>query len=374
MIKEDSYGNLSGPGDYSESPESVLITKYLNGEATHEEINTLNEWLDADIEHRKQFRELHETWLLIAAEKINHDIDNETDWTTLSAKFTTPTEKNISTYVSDINIETGNKIASEEQTETDSSEPKRGILKQLTTAYGRIAAAFLLILAAATVIFYLVRSPNDIILSAETGILTRELPDGSVVSLMEGSTVQYADDFSEKRDITLDGVAYFIVSHDPQHPFTVHSKNARIRVMGTSFNVNTLEEANMISVVLAIGKIALFFEGDESQQLIMEPGERANIHTKIKSINKAVNTDPNYNAWLTKEIIFNGNKLSEIVITLEEVYGTEISITNTALEECTLTATFHRQTLDEVMQVIASTLGCTITKQRQNYLIDGKCE
>lgn len=374
MITEDSYGNLSASGDYSESPESVLITKYLNGEATHEEINTLNEWLDADIEHQKQFRELNETWLLIAAEKINHDIDNETDWTTLSAKFTSATEIKFSTYVSDINTETGNNIASEEQTETDSSKPQRGILKQLTTTYGRIAAVLLLLIAAATVIFYLVRSPGDIILTAESGILTRELPDGSVVSLMEGSTVQYADDFSEKRDITLDGVAYFNVRHDSQHPFTVHSENARIRVLGTSFNVSTMQGANMISVVLATGKIALFFKGEESQQIIMTPGERANINTKSKSIDKAVNTDPNYNAWLTKEISFNGNPLSEIVATLEEVYGAEISIANTALEDCTLTATFHRQPLDEVMQVIASTLGCTITKQGQNYLIDGKCE
>lgn len=65
------------------------------------------------------------------------------------------------------------------------------------------------------------------------------LPDGSRVWLNAESSLSYPGSFGgrERREVTLQGEAYFEVAPDSLHPFVVETAALQTQVLGTSFNV-----------------------------------------------------------------------------------------------------------------------------------------
>lgn len=68
------------------------------------------------------------------------------------------------------------------------------------------------------------------------------LPDGSKIWLNAGTTMQYPISFmANKREVILNGEAYFEVAKNEKAPFIVSTPNhSAIRVLGTRFNVKAL--------------------------------------------------------------------------------------------------------------------------------------
>ena len=89
------------------------------------------------------------------------------------------------------------------------------------------------------------------------GEYTVTLSDGTVVYLNSGSELRYPVAFGvERRDVFLSGEGYFEVAKDAKRPFFVNADKLKIRVYGTSFNVNTYNLAN-VETVLVEGKIGI---------------------------------------------------------------------------------------------------------------------
>lgn len=67
------------------------------------------------------------------------------------------------------------------------------------------------------------------------------LPDSTKVYLKPTSTLFYeANDFTHNRKVHLFGEAYVEVTKDAKHPFSVVCNNATIKVLGTKFNVQSM--------------------------------------------------------------------------------------------------------------------------------------
>lgn len=328
-----------------------LLTRYFLGETTPEEITGLSEWLSSNPLNMKLFDEYRQTWLLTVKDNITSNTDIDKEWKDLEEKL---------------------KHSSTSGYPAPAIRKKQGIFPLSTT--WKVAAALLVLAVIAATLIYTSLSPKMVEVYAEEGNLEQVLPDGSVVMLYRGSTIEYPVEFVNKeRRITLEGVAFFNVTHDPSHPFVVAGNNVRIKVLGTTFQVNTIEDDKMVSVVLATGSVSVYFRNRESEQLILNPGEMALISTDNKTMQKSANSNPNFNAWLTGTITFNNTGLREVIATLEEVYQTKIVIENEESANCTLTATFNRQSFEEVMQVISTTLDLQITTSNNVTYINGAC-
>jgi ferric-dicitrate binding protein FerR (iron transport regulator) len=107
-----------------------------------------------------------------------------------------------------------------------------------------------------------------------------ELPDGSKVWLNAGSSLEYPVAFAgAKREVKLDGEAYFEIAHDKQHPFFVNIPDGRgedlkIQVLGTSFNAMAYGDEAKIQTTLLEGAIRLS-RGKRAANI--QPGEGATI-------------------------------------------------------------------------------------------------
>jgi len=87
---------------------------------------------------------------------------------------------------------------------------------------------------------------------------TLKLEDGTVVTLYPGSELVFPSFFGDKeRDVKLTGEGYFNVEKDPSRPFHVTAGEAKISVLGTSFNVRAYESETKIETALVSGKVLI---------------------------------------------------------------------------------------------------------------------
>lgn len=81
------------------------------------------------------------------------------------------------------------------------------------------------------------------------------LPDGSKVWLNESTELRYTDNFRENRQLHLTGEAFFQVTPDAEHPFTVETGALSVTVLGTEFNLAAYPGTEQTVVSLASGKV-----------------------------------------------------------------------------------------------------------------------
>ena len=93
------------------------------------------------------------------------------------------------------------------------------------------------------------------------------LDDGTEVWLNADSKLKYPIAFSgESREVILSGEAYFDVAKNKDCPFIIQSQDYKIRVLGTTFNLNNYEDSEELQLTLCTGKVLMNF-GEEQLKL-----------------------------------------------------------------------------------------------------------
>ena len=194
------------------------------------------------------------------------------------------------------------------------------------------AAAVLLILSG----LYLYRSdlsklvaqpPTHQLLSAAAERKQVSLPDGTKVWLSPNSKLAYPDKFEgTARHVTLEGEAFFEVTHDASHPFVIKSGELSTTVLGTSFNVSAYTQQNTINVTLVTGKVAVALIGQNTTRRdTITANQRIIVDKAASSISKV--DYPDAAAFLNKRLglyEYRGAALQEVIGDLENQYGIKI--------------------------------------------------
>ena len=182
------------------------------------------------------------------------------------------------------------------------------------------------------------------------------LSDGTKVMLNAGSEFRYPVNFikGKKREVFLQGEAYFDVAHDARHPFVVEANALDIQVLGTKFNVANYKEDVSTEVVLVDGSVMLQSntETAEKSQTILSPGFKGIFKKSEKTIEtKEVNTAI-YTAWTDGFVVFREAPFQNILKKLERHYNVKIRNTNTTLanERFNATIDVENDTIDQVLE------------------------
>jgi ferric-dicitrate binding protein FerR (iron transport regulator) len=318
-----------------------LIARYFFGEASPEEIKELETWVKADPANAAIFSEYGKTWKLVNNTGIESSIDVELEWKTLASKL----------QIDTVELQQTNPGLQRAKSEIEHHRSK--ILYWSV----RIAAIFILLAVPAFFLYRYSTTPVEKQLTASGAMAEQTLPDGTIVTLNTGATLSYPSRFEGSfRRVTLKGEAWFEVTHDKTKPFIISSENARIRVVGTSFSVNTQAREGTKEIILSSGLVSVYFENSPEKTTMLFPGEKAELIPDGCAIIKSVNEDVNFLSWKTKRIIFNDTPLSEAAALLTKVYHTNIRLSGEGLNNCRITATFDRQSLESVLNVLKATL------------------
>ncbi len=141
------------------------------------------------------------------------------------------------------------------------------------------------------------------------------LPDGSKVWLNNAAVLQYPREFSgNRRNVHLEGEAYFEVTKDRQRPFTVESDAMRVRVLGTSFNFKCDFSGNRRNVHL---EGEAYFEVTKDRQ---RPFTVESDAMRVRVLGTSFNFKCDRHCWIAEatliegEIEVKGNKEEGMVI------------------------------------------------------------
>ena len=144
------------------------------------------------------------------------------------------------------------------------------------------------------------------------------LADGTRVWLNSDTKFRFPTYFSgETREVYVEGEAYFAVSKDAEHPFIVHTGGARVKVLGTEFNLCAYPEERVVTT-LAKGKVEV---ADGTCKVCLQPGEQAIYNKSVNNIEVRKVDVTLYSSWLKGVFEFENMSLREIGKQLSRWYG-----------------------------------------------------
>lgn len=98
------------------------------------------------------------------------------------------------------------------------------------------------------------------------------LSDGTEVWMNADSRLHFPTKFTgNKREVKLEGEAYFKVAHDAEHPFTIHTDKVQTEVLGTEFNMRAYTHSPA-HVTLVNGSVKIKMN-EIDREVVLSPGE-----------------------------------------------------------------------------------------------------
>ncbi|HET7898859.1 MAG TPA: FecR domain-containing protein, partial [Flavisolibacter sp.] len=192
----------------------------------------------------------------------------------------------------------------------------------------KVAAVVFIIAGAAYLTLRLAKPSTDFIavVNPSGKIQAVHLPDQSIVWLNAASELQYAKNFSEHRDIKLKGEAFFEVSHDAAHPFTVTAGELKTKVLGTSFNIKAYPAEETATVSLVTGRVEV---SEKSGVLaVLQPSMQLQFNKQTHKASTAALDSNTVLAWKNGRLQFEGESFGSIAQTLERWYGVSFHFTD----------------------------------------------
>ncbi|MDR1406999.1 MAG: FecR family protein [Tannerella sp.] len=184
-------------------------------------------------------------------------------------------------------------------------------------AWRTAAAAAAIILACVFSALYIagrIHAPEKKLLvlrnEANAQTLAAMLHDGSVVYLSEQTSLTYPDRFSgDRREVTLNGEAFFEVNGDSDCPFFIDTDLATVEVTGTAFNVRSGDHAPFLLSVRD-GEVRVSLKNSRRHAVSAKAGETVSLDAGQLQLGK---TDRYRSGGNFKRIHFRDERLEHIV-------------------------------------------------------------
>ena len=190
----------------------------------------------------------------------------------------------------------------------------------------------------------------------------------------------------EKREIFLEGEAFFEVSKNASRPFYVYNNNIVTHVLGTSFNVKVNPKNQQVEVSVRTGRVEVYenipdakVTATKNNGVILRPNQKviydqqtrqfvaslADVPLPIVEELKTEKPDP-------LNFVFEAAPLKTVLGNLEKSYGIEIVTKNESIYKCLFTGDVSRQDLYTQLDIICQSVQAAYEVKGTMILIKGK--
>lgn len=201
------------------------------------------------------------------------------------------------------------------------------------------------------------------------------LPDKSEVWVNTGSSVRYdITGFNKgKREIHLDGEAFFTVTKDNTNPFKVVTEFADVEVTGTSFNVKAIGESGIFETVLAEGSVELTTKKGIEKKVELHQNERVVFDPATKKLSVQHADVEMYTCWRNGEILFRDATLNDLIKELERIYDIRFRVSDPELRETRFRGMFgYNNNIISALEKIKKTAGIDYRIENKEVILSGK--
>lgn len=231
----------------------------------------------------------------------------------------------------------------------------------------RIAASIAIIIGLGLLAYRIFNDRvKEVTVVAQQAVLSDTLSDGSVVTVNKGSSISYQSKFKgETRQVALKGEAFFNVTPNKKKPFVISVNDVQITVVGTSFNVKTINGNTEVVVETGIVKVTR-----AGKTVELRANEETTINAKDSLLTKEKVSDQLYKYYRTKEFVCDDTPLWKLVEVINEAYNSHIVIGDPALKNMSLTTTFNNESLEQVLNVISITFNIKIVREGDTIILE----
>lgn len=335
------------------------IIQFIEGNIGEAEKQLVESWMNAGSQNRKLFNRIKEVWMVPEEIGALRKEQIEKDWSNVLLKI--------------------------QKSENGSSEAlqtttKRNSLK----SFIRIAASVLIIAS----IFgaYLAGrfrqsqmneprlSYNEIVVpnGQRSQII---LSDSSHVWINAGSKLRFANQFDgDKREVWLDGEAFFNITKDDEKPFYVHTSDLNVKVHGTSFNIAAYANEDIIETSLLEGSVSIQTngtQGGQSEEVFLKPSHKA-LFLKREDVKVSEETRREFSqplvankiiiskpvdiktavSWTEGKLVFSDETFDHIVVELERKYDVRIFVEDETINKTKYTGVLKNISIEQALKAI----------------------
>lgn len=307
-----------------------IISKYLNHEATEEELIHLNTWLEESEENKEELFRLRNAYVLT----------------------------NVLSFADSITIES--------KSDTDNKVKKRRFSFYPFAKYAAVVCGTAIL----SIGYMMMKDYNQgevlqtlTVNEGERAQLT--LADGTQIWLNANTVISYPDNFNRRnRSVNLKGEAYFKVAKNKDLPFIVNAENIDVKVLGTEFNVKAYNDENTIEVQVTEGKVQVY-KDDADSAYYLTANEMISFD-KSNSLFTEAGFDASAENWREGKYVFNNKPLSLIIKQLERIYAVHFIVNDTRLlDEIYYGEVNVNDPITKIMEIIS-------INGRFNYAINDK--
>ncbi|HPD94405.1 MAG TPA: FecR family protein [Tenuifilaceae bacterium] len=242
--------------------------------------------------------------------------------------------------------------------------PKKQPVLHAWTQYVKYAAA-IVIIAISTSAGYFYFNPKIVTITNEVGknTIIKTLPDGTNIFLAQGSSFSYPVKFrGNRRNVKLNGEAFFEVAKNPKKPFIVETNKATVRVLGTSFNLKTNGNFELEVVEGKVGvdvknsnRTIIALAGDKviASREIVQKVKLSNMPTAIQRV---------------KRLQFQDEMFQNIINVINRNYGSNIVLAGEDLKQRRISVTFENE-LSSIVSILSVSFNLQITRNNDGTVI-----
>lgn len=291
-----------------------LIESCLAGECSEAEIVQILKWLNASEENRKEWLKLR---MVLASNTFKHFSDSE-------------------------------HIAMSYNELLKKQNVRKRLEQKIIRRFMRYAAS-ILVLIGMSIIFYKYATdwkyPKIVVVTIGNNENVRQimLEDSTQVWLSEGSRIEYPERFGKKnRSVTIEGKVYFEVAKDTNRPFYVKTETFSVKVLGTSFEVNSVKFSQTSDVTLVEGNVEIL-DSNLTSLCTLQPGQQFETDKLNNSFTLHQVNAETYASWHSGQFEFDGLTFAEIIKVLERQYNVLIIIADSIAKDQRLVGSLSYQ-------------------------------
>jgi len=185
-------------------------------------------------------------------------------------------------------------------------------------------------------------------------IASTQLPDGTSITLNSNSSLTYPIRFEGKnRYVKLEGEGFFKVSKDAQHPFLIKTpQQAIIRVYGTQFDLEAYRTEKNVTATLVEGSIAMRYENKSNkwQECKINPGQEITYYVDKRVIQVAKSDIDVTIAWKDGQLIFRDTPFKDVLKSLSKRFNVDFIIKNPKCYDASFTGVIKKQRLERILE------------------------
>lgn len=364
----------------------ILLTRYFSGEATQEEIDQVDLWVEASTENEKYFIELSSLYqhLITNGAPPIPDVDRAF-------------------------LRFSDHIHQRDQLQTKNSRFRFNKLYKVAILFLLIATGVLAIL-----LNNQANQPTQITAIEQTE--TYSISDEVDVQLCSGSQIEYLK--GKSNEVQLKGTATFSVNSKKENALTVMAGETFIKDIGTVFTVTAPDPQKSITVDVTEGEVLFYTLEDKG--IVIREGESGRYDPSSKKFTflilaekqdeipvsedvypedlQALNTSsedtkdektaiipatetaereatieksiaPHPASVQPYEILFDAEPLADVIQKLEKLYHTKIEI-SPELSHLPISVSFgNNDTIDHILTIISETLSVRLYKDGGTYIL-----